>query len=126
MKRLWIALALLALLCAAALSGAAALRRTADGLGQLLSQAQAAAQAQDWARAEALTAQAQRDWAGRSGVLHVLLRHGDIDEISLGFQETWALLECRELGEYTAANARLMVRLRLLWEAEQLSVQNLF
>ena len=58
--------------------------------------------------------------------LHVLLRHADTDQIYAGFQETLALLESQEYGEYAAANARLVTQIELLSEAEQLTLKNVF
>ena len=39
-------------------------------------------------------------------------------------RQTYLYLDCREGGEYSAANARLMLRLGLLSEAERLTLKN--
>ena len=54
------------------------------------------------------------------------LRHGDTDQIQIGFDEALQLLRTGELGEYAAASAHLMADLKLLTEAEQLTLENLF
>ena len=55
----------------------------------------------------------------------MLLRHADTDEVSSSFQEVGEFITCREDGEYSAANARLIAQIRLLYEAEQLSLKNI-
>ena len=126
MKRLWIAIALLGAIFAGTLLHVHSLHGFTDTLGSLLEQAQAQAEAEDWTQAHALTVQAQEAWAERDVYLHVLLRHGDTDAIYAGFRETLALLDSREYGEYAASNARLLTQIELLYEAEQLTLKNVF
>ena len=105
MKRLWIALALLAAVFAAVLWNS----RTLTGFtGELTD----------------LLRQAQDRWTAWDGYLHIMLRHADTDEIDTGFREVLAYLACRDVEEYAAANARLMARLNRLSEAEQLTWNN--
>ena len=52
------------------------------------------------------------------------LRHSDTDQIYTGFQEVLEFLTCQEAGEYSAANARLMTQISLLYEAEQFTLKN--
>lgn len=126
MKRLWLALALLLAMLGTSIWNARCLDRfTADLSGTLL-QAEAMAFAGQEEQAGALTAQARSRWMEHSPYLHVVLRHSDTDEVQTGFDEALRLLSCGELGEYAAANARLTGRLRLIAEAEQLNLENLF
>lgn len=124
MKRLWIALALLAAVFAAVLWNSQALVSFTGELTDLLSQAGVQAGTEDWAGADELTRRAQDQWTAREDYLHIMLRHGDTDEIDTGFQEVLAYLECRDVEEYAAANARLMARLDRLSEAERLTLNN--
>ena len=78
----------------------------------------------DWAGAQAATEAAFRRWNNHETYLHILLRHSDTDQIYAGFQEAMEYLDCREAGEYSAANARLLLRLELLSEAERLTLKN--
>lgn len=126
MKRLWIALALLGAIFAGTLIHVRSLHRFTDSLAAQLDQAEEQAEAENWAEARALTVQAQDAWAQRDVYLHVLLRHADTDAIYAGFRETLALLDSREYGEYAAANARLLTQIELLYEAEQLTLKNIF
>lgn len=126
MKRLWIALILLAAIFTGTLLHIRSLHGFTDTLGRLLEQADELAAAEDWAQARALTVQAKEVWADRDVYLHVLLRHADTDAIYAGFRETLALLDSREYGEYAAANARLITQIELLYEAEQLTLKNIF
>ena len=93
MKRLWIALVLLAAIFTGTLLHIRSLHGFTDTLGGLLEQADELAAAEDWTQARALTVQAKEAWADRDIYLHVLLRHADTDAIYAGFRETLALLE---------------------------------
>ena len=124
MKRLWIALALLAALLGGTLLHTWSLGGFTRGLTHSLEQAQDLAQADRWEEANSLTQEAFQTWSDRDVYLHVLLRHADTDQIYAGFQEVLALLESREYGEYAAANARLVTQIGLLSEAEQLTLKN--
>ena len=126
MKRLWIALALLAAIFTGTLFHIRSLHGFTDTLSTLLEQADELAAAEDWDQARDLTVQAKDAWADRDVYLHVLLRHADTDTIYAGFRETLALLDSREYGEYSASNARLVTQIELLYEAEQLTLKNIF
>ena len=126
MKRLWVALILLAALFAGAMLHARAMVGFTGEVAGLLDLAGRAAEAGRWEDAAALTRRAEGLWAGRETALRVLLRHADTDAIYAGFRETLALLDSREYGEYAAANARLITQIELLYEAEQLTLKNIF
>lgn len=126
MKRLWIALALLAALLCGTLLHTWSLRGFTQGLTDSLDQAQALTRADRWEEARSLTEDTLQTWRDRDVYLHVLLRHADTDQIYAGFQETLALLDSQEYGEYAAANARLITQIELLSEAEQLTLKNVF
>lgn len=125
MKRLWISLALLALLFSAALINTRYLTVFTDELTALLTRAEARGEAGDWEEAIALTRSARERWDARSTYLHVPLRHADIDNVYLYFLQVEQFLECREGGEYSAANAALIGHLTLLREQEELSLKNI-
>ena len=125
MKRLWVACAILALLLAATLWNAGRLERFTASLTDLLEQAEAQAEEEAWREAYALTRLAYDRWVSHSTSLHITLRHSDTDDIQTGFQEVLEFLQCQEAEEYSAANARLIARLELLSEAEQLSLENI-
>ena len=126
MKRLWIALALLAALLWGTLLHTRSLEGFTRELTAGLEQAQDLAASDRWEEARAVTQKALETWRGRDVYLHVLLRHGDTDAIYAGFQEVLALLDSGEYGEYAAANARLLTQIKLLSEAEQLTWKNVF
>lgn len=125
MKRLWIACGILAVLFAATLYNASYLDRLTASLSDQLTQAEAYAEAGDWAEAARLTEGAFDEWESHTLYLHVLLRHADTDDVNSSFQEVGEFITCQESGEYSAANARLMTQIRLLYEAEQLSLKNI-
>ena len=126
MKRFWIALLLLGAIFTGTLFHIRSLHGFTDTLSALLEQADELAAAEQWDQARDLTVQAKDTWGDRDVYLHVLLRHADTDSIYAGFQETLALLDSQEDGEYAAANARLVTQIQLLYEAEQLTLKNIF
>jgi len=124
MKRLWIALALLAAVFGCTLYNSWYLEGLAEEVCGLLTQAEGQAEAGQWEQAEQLTAAARRRWEEKDVYLHITLRHGDIDQIYTSFREVGEFLACEEQGEYSAANARLIVLLELLGETEKLTLKN--
>lgn len=125
MKRLWIALGLLAAILALTLYHTQTLQQFTGRLTGQLEEAAQLAQQEHWDQASQLTQTALDVWENQDVRLHVLLRHADTDQIHAGFQEVLALLDSREYGEYAAANARLISQLKLLSEAEQLTLKNI-
>jgi len=124
MKRVWIACGLLAAVFALTLCHSVYLTRFTGQITGFLEQAEIYAESGDWSIAESYHAQAHQLWNDKSTYLHILLRHSDIDSIYASFHEVTEFLECQEGGEYSAANARLIVQLNLLKEAEQLTLKN--
>lgn len=124
MKRLWIATGILFVIFAATLYNAHFLNSFTTELAEVLDRAEARAEAGDWDSSRKLTEQAEQFWDDHTLYLHIFLRHGDIDGIETGFEEVREYLQLEEGGEYSAANARLMSQIGLLYEAEQLSIKN--
>lgn len=126
MKRAWIAGAVLSLLFACTLWSGLRLERFTGDLADSLHRAQSYAQTGDWDAAGRTTEGAFRRFRERAFSLHITLRHSDIDAAETAFQEVEQLLAHRErLGEYAAANARLIAQLELLAESERFSLHNI-
>jgi len=126
MKRVWIAGSILILLCALALWNGLSLGRFADNLASSLEQAQGMAEKGNWDEAARITQNAERRFRDRAPFLHVILRHCDIDDVETAFREVEQLLSHRErLGEYAAANARLVARLEIIGDGEHFALQNI-
>lgn len=125
MKRLYIALALMAAVFVAGLFNTFYLGGLSEELSVLLTEAETRGESGDWETALALTQQAEDLWKEHDTYLHITLHHADTDAILLSFQEVTGLLQCREEGEYSAANAVLIGRIGLLYEQEQFSLKNL-
>ena len=124
MKRVWIALAILAAILGVTLGHSFYLSDFIRDLTDILETAEAQAEAGDWNAASELTQTARKKWEARDCYLHITLRHDENDTIYTGFREVSEFLECQEHGEYSAANARLIAQLELLSEAEQLTLKN--
>ena len=127
MKRVWIAGSILVLLCALSLWNGLSLDRFTGSLIASLEQAQGMAEKGNWEEAARITENAERRFQDRAFYLHVILRHNDIDNVETAFREVEQLLAHRErLGEYAAANAKLLTTLELIAESERFSVANVF
>lgn len=126
MKRAWIAGSILVLLFAAVLWSSLRLEQLTENITASLHQAQGMAEKGNWEAAARATQDAERSFQEKSFSIHITLRHNDIDAVETSFREVEQLLAHRErLGEYTAANARLIAQLELLAESEHLSLRNI-
>ena len=126
MRRLFAACGLLLAILAGCLCNSWYMGRFTAGLVRSLGQAQQAARAGDWTRAGETTLQAYEGWESHRLYLHVVARHGDADQILRTFRSVLQYLDIREMDQYAAANADLMVQLELLSEMEQASLGNVF
>ena len=125
MKQLWISLALLGLLFCGTLANTAYLSSFTHEITALLLEAEIKGESGDWETATALTQQARARWEKHSTYLHTTLRHTDLDSVYLFFLQVEEFLDCREGGEYSAANAALIGHLTLLREQEELTIKNI-
>lgn len=124
MKRLWIAVALLAALLALSLFNAFQINALTEQLIERLEQAQSQAQVGQWSQARALTSQAYRKWQNSHFYLHTTACHSDTDEILRTFRSVLQYLALEEMDKYAAANADLITKIHLLAETEQASLTN--
>lgn len=90
-----------------------------------LEQAQTLSREENWEEAGNITQAVYDHWNSQSFWLYVLLRHSDIDKISLCFQTVCQYLEQQDVEPYVANNAQLITQLQLLSEMEQLSWENI-
>ncbi len=125
MKRAWIAGAILLAVLGCTLGHTCYINTFSRDLCLMLEEAEANAEAGDWEKAGSLTRTALERWEDRDTYLHTTLRHDETDEIYTGFREVTEFLQCREAGEYSAANARLIASLELMAEAERLTIKNI-
>ena len=126
MRRFTISLAVLIGLFCMTLYNSHYLGRYTQELTDLLVQAETCAAEGDWDAAADKTEAALDRWNSRETYLHMVMHHQDTDDILLDFQEVRQLIDHREDGgEYAAANARLIARIGLLYEMEQLNLKNL-
>lgn len=126
MKRMAMAVVLLAALLAGSLWNARYVQRLVDGLSAPLTQAQALVEGGQWTQAEALTHNAYDAWQEQRPFVHTLLRHADTDRITEGFRVTLSHLRQQDCVEYSAANSALLTHLEVLAEIEQASLGNIF
>ena len=126
MKRVWVATGILLVIFGATLANSYYLKAFTQELTTKLTQAEASAETGDWDTSKRLTDEAYNTWFASDAYLHVTLRHADIDTILIGFREVNEFITCEEGGEYSAANARLITEVGLLYEAEALTLKNIF
>ena len=124
MRRLWIAVALLALMLGGALTNAWYSQHLTSRMGEQLRQAQAMTEEEQWAEAVSLTRTVYDSWQAHHFYLHVTMRHSDTDQILRSFRAVLEYLELEEPDQYNAANADLITQLELLAEMEQVSLTN--
>ena len=126
MRRLTLSLLVLAGLVGLTLYNSHYLNDYTKELTTLLKQAEAAAADGDWDAAADKTEDALERWRSKEGYLHTVLQHRDTDNVLLAFQEVRQLIAHQEDGgEYSAANAKLIAQIELLYEMEQLNWKNL-
>ena len=125
MRRLCIALALLLAVLAGALWSTHYLGKVTGQMSNLLTRAEALGEGGSWNEALSFTRQAEQIWEEHEVFFHVILRHSDTDVITYCFKEVTEFLQCREGGEYSAANAVLIGRIQLLYEQERCDLKNL-
>ena len=126
MKRLWMAVLLLAALLSLCLVNAWYSLTLTQQLSGQLNQAQALVEQDQWEQARSITQEVYHSWNGHHFYLHVFLRHSDTDQILRGFRALDQYLALEESDQYTAANAELICQLELLSEMEQPSLVNIF
>lgn len=125
MKRLWIALAIMASIFTATLVNSRYLETFSTTLVDLLTRAEVQAESEAWSDAGRLTQEALTMWEDQEKYLYTVLRHSDTDEIFTSFREVGEFINCQEGGEYSAANARLIAQIELLYKMEQFNLKNL-
>lgn len=125
MKRLWMAVLLLAALLSLCLVNAWYSLTLTRQLSEQLDQAQALVEQDQWDQARSITQEVYDSWNGHHFYLHVFLRHSDTDQILRTFRQVIQYLDLEELDQYAAANADLVAQLELLSEMEQPSLVNI-
>lgn len=126
MHRFWISLAVLISLTGTGLFNTHYLSTLTEELSAKLLEAEICVSAGDWDAAIDKTEAALDYWTAHETYLHMVLQHADTDEVLLAFHEARQLLNTQEAGgEYFATNAKLITRIRLLHEMEQLNLKNL-
>jgi hypothetical protein len=125
MKRLYIALVILAVVFSATLYNAYFLNQLTSDITALLDRAESRAKAEDWQSAAKLTEQANDLWEDHTLYLHIFLRHSNIDDVETSLCEVWEYLQAEDRSNYAAANARLIAVISMIYEAEQFSIKNI-
>ena len=105
MKRLWMAVLLLAALLSLCLVNAWYSLTLTQQLSGQLNQAQALVEQDQWEQARSITQEVYHSWNGHHFYLHVFLRHSDTDQILRTFRQVIQYLDLEELDQYVAGAA---------------------
>lgn len=126
MRQLWISAAILLGMLLLLAWNAWYFTGFTETLAEDVAQATAAAKAEDWSRAAALSAKARKNWQDHTGYLQMVQCHGDIIEVAVLLEESAEYLACQDLGEYAAENARILGAIERLRGLERISAGTLF
>ena len=126
MKRLYISLALIGLICGGGIWNIHNLRTLTHELSDLLEQAETAAIAEDWGTTTELTQQAFDLWEQNQLYVHVAMHHSAIEDVETSFEAVKAFIRWEETPEYTSSNATLLTQIEHIWASERFCWENLF
>lgn len=125
MKPFWISSMILAAMFVLLLLNAQHLQVMIEPLQEELTQAGEHAKTGDWDTALQMTREVHDTWNSKKMYLHITLPHSNIDQIFMLLEEATSYLEHKKIGEYSAANQRLISQLDLLYEMETLTLTNI-
>jgi hypothetical protein len=102
------------------------LKETKDGLLHTLRRADEALQAQDYAAADQLIGVFTDQWARQQRRLRLYVTRTHIDQVEEYTDMIATQIRQREIADCTVTLRRLDLAIRQLWEAEAVSISNLF
>ncbi len=126
MRQLWISVAILGTVVLLLAWNTAHVRDITETMIETLSQAAEAAQAEDWDRATELTKQVQDHWQKDVDYLRYVQTHETIDEVTVLLREVAGFLTDHDVGEFSATSVRIIGKLEVLRDMEEISAGNLF
>ena len=125
MKRLWLALAAIALLLRLCLLNAAYAEQLTERLTGQLHQAGQLALSGQWEEASVLSGRAARQWEDSRLFRSVFFAYGDSSEISRSFAALDLCLERRDAPGFRSCSTELRLQLEELCRMEQLRPDNI-
>ena len=126
MKRFfWIPFCLLLALFGAALANAAVADSLVEGWCAELDSLQETAQAEDWDSVRADLAALHRSWDGHATYFHIILQHGELNEVESLLARADSFAFEQDEGEFRACVAELQSQLRVLSEMQEISIPNI-
>lgn len=125
MKRMWIGVALLAVLLVSGLLAAEFMEKAHGPIASDLEQAADAALEGSWGRAEALTARARKSWDKHRFLTAAFADHGPMEEIEAQLAKIETFAAERNRIDFCAGCAYLARILEALGESHSLNFRNL-
>ena len=124
MKSLWVPVSLLALILALSLVNGALVSKAVGQWDALLLKAEDSALQGDWDSARRAVEDCYQQWGTKQTWLHIVERHGELDQAETLFMRTSALAAQEELSDFLTESQDLRSQRALLAEMEQLSAKN--
>lgn len=125
MRRMWIGVALLALILIAGILTAEFMDRTHRSNARDLKEAAALALDGDWDRAEALTMRARKNWQKKKTLTAALTEHQPMEEIESLFAKIDICASARNKIHFATTCAHLAQLMNALSESHSLTLGNL-
>lgn len=124
MKYFWLPAGVLTLLLAVSLWNGAAVSRAVAPWCDALTEAQYAAEREDWIAAARLVRETREAWDARRGWLHIVAAHDELEAADMLFAAAEGWAANRDAAEFCEELAQLRVQLRVVAEMQQLSLHN--
>ena len=123
--RTWLKIVLLGGLCLGISAFASyTIASDCEAVSQPLRQMEQALLAEDWAAAESLFREAERQWQHPDQIWPLLIDHEDSHDIEISFVDLRSALDLRDADEARRELAALLYHIHHVWKHERISWQN--
>ena len=125
MKVLVLPLGAIAVILAFSLWAGSYVQQQADTWEQLLDQAAAAAEEEDWPQASKLLSQAEEHWERSKTFLHTIIEHSELNEAEALFAAASEACFQQDAQEFRCQLTLLTTQLKVLAETQSVSIKNI-
>ena len=125
MKVLVLPLGAIAVILAFSLWAGSYVQQQADTWEQLLDQAAAAVEEEDWPQASKLLSQAEEHWERSKTFLHTIIEHSELNEAEALFAAASEACFQQDAQEFRCQLTLLTTQLKVLAETQSVSIKNI-
>ena len=125
MKVLVLPLGAIAVILAFSLWAGSYVQQQADTWEQLLDQAAAAVEEEDWPQASKLLSQAEEHWERSKTFLHTIIEHSELNEAEALFAAASEACFQQDAQEFRCQLTLLSTQLKVLAETQSVSIKNI-